>query len=370
MSEPIRILFTIPNFITAGSGLAMLNIIKRLDRSRFAPVVCAMKKGGELDGELERLGIPLIEAPFVVADRPYHTLLARCWRAAQAFRPHRFQIWHSFHWANDWTEPIIARMAGVRCWIYTKKNMGWGRRGYLRAMLATRIVALNADMLKGFFYSRVLGPKARLIPRGVDTFRFAPNTVPRLGVRQGLGLGDNVITLSCVANLVPIKDHPTVLRAIAELPMVHFILAGKELDKEYVASLRGLVQALRIADRAHFLGPVPDVPALLAETDIFVLPTKSPGEGCPVSLLEGMSCAKPCVATDVSGSRDIIEHEKNGLLVPPGDSQAMAQAFQTLISSPDLRQRLGNAARERVVQYFSIEREIAAHEALYAEFAK
>jgi glycosyltransferase involved in cell wall biosynthesis len=152
--------------------------------------------------------------------------------------------------------------------------------------------------------------------------------------------------------------------------MVHFILAGKELDKEYVASLRGLVQALRIADRAHFLGPVPDVPALLAETDIFVLPTKSPGEGCPVSLLEGMSCAKPCVATDVSGSRDIIEHEKNGLLVPPGDSQAMAQAFQTLISSPDLRQRLGNAARERVVQYFSIEREIAAHEALYAEFAK
>jgi len=161
-----------------------------------------------------------------------------------------------------------------------------------------------------------------------------------------------------------------VLRAITELPTVHVILAGKELDKEYAASLRALAQALRIADRTHFLGSVSDVPAVLAETDIFVLPTRLPGEGCPVALLEGMACARPCVATDVPGSRDVIEHEKNGLLVPPGDSQAMAQALQTLISSPDLRQRLGNAARERVVQHFSIEREIAAHEALYAEVAK
>src|SRR5690554_5965792 len=113
---PTRILFTIPNFITAGSGQVMLNIIKQLDRERFAPAVCVLKKGGRLDQEVEALGIPFLEAPFEITPKPYHLLPWRAWKAAQAFRDYGFQIWHSWHYASDYTEPIIARFAGTKGW--------------------------------------------------------------------------------------------------------------------------------------------------------------------------------------------------------------------------------------------------------------
>ena len=74
--RPVPILFTIPNFITAGSGRVLLNIVQRLDRQRFAPTVCVMRRGGRLDAELERMDVPLIEESFTVAARPYHSLPA------------------------------------------------------------------------------------------------------------------------------------------------------------------------------------------------------------------------------------------------------------------------------------------------------
>ena len=130
MSEPVPILFTIPNFITAGSGRAMLNIIQRLDKNRVAPSVCVLRKSGDLDREVEGMGIPLLEAPFVIPARPYASLLWRARQAAGPFRAGRYRLWHSFHYADDYTEAIIARMAGARAWIYTKKNMNWGRRAW------------------------------------------------------------------------------------------------------------------------------------------------------------------------------------------------------------------------------------------------
>jgi hypothetical protein len=98
---PTQILFTIPNFITAGSGRVMLNIIRQLDRTQFDPAVAVLRKGGKLDDEVERLGIPLIEAPFVIPPKPYSTLALRAWQSSRNFRIHRFKLWHSFHYSDD-----------------------------------------------------------------------------------------------------------------------------------------------------------------------------------------------------------------------------------------------------------------------------
>lgn len=365
---PTPILFTIPNFITAGSGQALLNIVARLDRSRFAPAVCVMKKGGELDREVERLGIPLIEAPFTVPAQPYARLLPRAWRAAQAFRPYRFTLWHSFHYADDYTEPIIARLAGARAWVYTKKNMNWRRRAWmLRTWLATRVAAQNQDMLREFFASPWLRRKARLIPRGVDTERFRPAAPAQLRLRERLGIAPSEAVAVCVAHLVPVKGHPTLLQALTQTPGLHLWIAGKALDEEYAARLRHMTTDLRLEGRVHFLGGVKEVPALLAEADLFVLPTVGRGEGCPVALLEAMACGKACIATDIPGARDLVVHQESGLLVPPEDPTALAEALTALARAAELRREYGLAARRRVEQHFTIEREVAAHEALYAE---
>lgn len=370
---PVPILFTIPNFITAGSGRAMLNIIQRLDRDRFAPAVCVFKRGGNLDAEVERLGIPLLEAPFTVPALPRQTLLIRAYRAAQYFRPYRFAIWHSFHYADDYTEPIIARLAGARAWVFTKKNMGWGSRAwFLRALLATHIVAQNTDMMNHFFSSWYFRRKTRLIPRGVVTERFHPQVPPRLRLREKLGIPPTVTVVACVAHLVPVKGHPTLLQAAARVPEVHLWLAGKPLDRDYTERLKALAHQLGIFDRVHFLGGINDVPALLAEADIFALPTwgRWRMEGCPVALLEAMACGKACVATNIPGSRDLVVHGKSGLLVPPENPDALAEALHALVSSPDLRRRLGYAARRRVEQHYTIEREVRDHEALYDEILR
>lgn len=368
MSTPI--LFTIPNFITAGSGRAMLNIIERLDRERFAPAVCVLKRGGRLDGVVERLGIPLLDYPFTIPARPCRSLPLRAWRAARPFRSHGFTLWHSFHYSDDYTEPLIARLAGARGWIYTKKNMNWHRRSwYIRTLLAKRVVAQNSDMLGDFFHSSTFRRKTRLIARGIDATRFAPPVSGARPVRSMLGISDSATVIGCVAHLVPVKGHPTLIEAVARLPLVHLLIAGRPADAVYAAELRRMTTELGVSERVHFLDDVADVPQFWAEAEISVLATwgKWRMEGCPVALLEAMSCGRACVATDIPGSRDLIEHERSGIIVPPEDVGALTAALERLITSAELRHNLGCAARQRVLEHFTIEREVADHEALYSE---
>ena len=369
MPEPVPILFTIPNFITAGSGRAMLNIIERLDRERLAPSVCVLKKGGELDKEVERLGMPLLNFPFTIPPRPYASLWWRAWQAARPFHQGHYRLWHSFHYSDDYTEPIIARIAGAR-WIYTKKNMGWGSRAWLlRTLFARLILAQNSDMLGNFFVSSRFRKKVRLVPRGVKTEAFNPEVPARLHIRQQLGIPADAAVVGCVAHLVPVKGHPTLLEAAARVPGIHLLIAGKPLDAEYTRSLENLARSLEIQDRVHFLGGVQDIPGLLAEMDVFVLPTwgKWRMEGCPVALLEAMSSGRACIATDIPGSRDLVEPGRSGLIVPPEDMDALAAALERLTSSLELRRRLGAGARERILRNFTIEKEVAAHIQVYEE---
>lgn len=367
---PTPILFTIPNFITAGSGGALLNIVQRLNRDKFTPSICVSKRGGRLEAKIESLGIPLLELPFTVSPRPYHTLPIRLWQTANAFRPFRFQLWHSYHYSDDYTEALIAHFSGVRHWVYTKKNMGWGSRAWkLRTLFASRIAAQNTTMLTKFFSGQRTFAKVRLLPRGVDTDRFRPGTAPHLALRQKFGIPLDAPLIGCVAHLVPVKGHPTLIEAISRLESVHLVLAGSPLDEQYVAALKAQIEGQKVGDRVHFLGDVQDVPGFNAEIDIFVLPTlgKMRMEGCPVALLEAMACGLPCVATKIPGSQDIIEHSHSGFLIPPENPEILAEVLQQLIASPELRRQLGAAARQRVLDYYTIEREVAAHEALYAE---
>ncbi len=362
--EPVNILFTIPNFITAGSGRALLNIVERLDRDRFAPAICVLKSGGRLEDEIRARGIPLLELPFTVPARPLIRLPGLIRQAAKQFRPYGFELWHSYHYVDDYTEPLIARAAGVKAWIYTKKNMSWGGRAWrVRTALAKWVVVQNETMIEQFFAGQ--RRKTRLIPRGVDGGKFHPDALPRLKIRRQLGVRADVPLIGCVANLIPNKEQATLIRAAANVPGAYLLLAGKPLDSGYAAHLHCLCSDLGLVDRVHFLGPVEDVPALHAELDLFVLPSLN--EGCPVALLEAMASGLACIAARNPGSQDIIEHKRSGLLVPPGNPEQLARAINTLIDSPGERARLGAAAHARFRAHYTIEQEAARHAALYLE---
>lgn len=368
----IRVLYSIPNFITAGSGGAMLNIASRLDPERFEPSFVVLQRGGKLEARIEASGWSLYEVPYCFRAKPRPTLPWRAWRLARRLPWPTPHVWHSFHYADDYTEPLVARLSGARGWIYTKKNMNWHARSWLvRTRLAHRVVAQNTDMLTSFFDSPRFAAKTVRIPRGVDAERFRPDVEPQLGVRRQLGIDASTPLLGCVGQLLPVKGHDVLIRAMPRLEGAHLAIAGAGDDTTMGRSLQALAGELGVSDRVHLLGPVRDVPAFLTELDVFVHPTLGRGrmEGCPVAVLEAMAAGRAIVATDIPGTRDLIVSDESGILVPPEDVDALDAAIRPLLASADARASFGDGARSRVLDSFTIQHEVAAHAALYEEIA-
>jgi glycosyltransferase involved in cell wall biosynthesis len=224
-------------------------------------------------------------------------------------------------------------------------------------------------MIRSFLSSAVFRRRASLLPPGVDVSAYRPGTPRRLRLRAKFRTPEDAIVMGCVAHLVPVKGHPTLLEALSEVPKVILWIAGRVMDETYVDGLKAQARKLGLENRVVFLGGIDDVPALLAELDIFVLPTWDAWrmEGCPVALLEAMASGLACVATDIPGSRDVIGSGQNGLLVPPRNPAALGEAIRRLALDPDMRREMGRTARERVEDRYSIEREVHAYEVLYEE---
>lgn len=367
MRRPAKILFTLPNFETAGSGRALFEVVRRLDRELFAPTLCVARRGGKLDVEVAAAGLEILESPFTVAPRPLLDLGRRAAVAARAFSGQGFALWHSLHYLDDYTEPLIARAAGAR-FLFTKKNMSWNRRSWLlRSLLSRRIAAQNRDMLRLFFGGWPLSGKTFYLPRGVDTRRFSP--ADELG---GVAPDGERLRVGNVAHLLPVKGQDLLIEAAARLPRIELHLAGRPLDEEYHRRLVTRVEALGIADRVFFHGQVDEVPAFLRRLDVFVLSSRPRGrmEGCPVALLEAMASGLPSIAAAIPGASDLLSEPGSGILLPADDRpflEGLVERLASLTSDRAERLRLGAAARRRVLQEFAIEQEVSRHEYLYRE---
>ncbi|MCX7730267.1 MAG: glycosyltransferase family 4 protein [Candidatus Caldatribacterium sp.] len=199
---------------------------------------------------------------------------------------------------------------------------------------------------------------------GVDVARFQ-SALP--GFRRELGIGDRDIVLTCVAEFTPTKNHAFLLSAwekvVGVCDSAHLVLVG---DGELLERTKALVRE-RAIPRVYFLGRRRDIPEILADTDIVVLVSQR--EGLPRALLEGMAAGKPLVATNVRGNRDLVEDGVNGFLVPQGDVEALARALLKLIGSRELREKMGEASKEKVKPY-SLESVLKEMEKIYRKFLK
>ena len=165
------------------------------------------------------------------------------------------------------------------------------------------------------------------------------------------------------------KDHANFLRAAAlllkEFPDVHFILIGSGVDRENQV-LHQLIQDLGLFNRIHLLGERSDMPCLTTALDI-ATSASAYGEAFPLVVGEAMSCEVPCAVTDVGDSAWIIGN--TGRVVPPRDSEALANAWKDLIElGAKGREALGKAARARIIEHFSLDAVVAQYERLYENF--
>lgn len=189
----------------------------------------------------------------------------------------------------------------------------------------------------------------RVIPNGI---RPEPGNPAR--PRRELAIGKREILILSVGNLYPVKGHEVLLRALGRLhnrrPGLDWRLAiaGRGRKRE---SLEALARERGIGSLVHFLGHRDDVPDLLSAADVFVMPSFS--EGLPLALLEAMFAGKAIAASSVGGIPEAVQGERDALLVPPGDDQALASAMERLLTDPWLRSRLGVRAKRRAAGRFS-----------------
>ena len=213
-------------------------------------------------------------------------------------------------------------------------------------------------------------PETRLqiVPNTVDTARFRRLPQARGAIRQELGVGDGFLWLA-VGRFEPAKDYPTMIAAFARLaaerPDSQLVLVGEGSLKSEVERL---VRQGGLAGRVRLLGVRRDVPELLSAADGYVL--SSAWEGMPVAVLEASAVGLPIVATSVGGVPEVVEDGTTGLLVPPGNPAALADAMIRLESlSPEGRAAMGRRGRTLVEERYGIERVMQMWERLYSEFA-
>ena len=185
---------------------------------------------------------------------------------------------------------------------------------------------------------------------GVDLSKFKPDLfdlVTRVEKRKALGLCEQDIMLLSVGELNNNKNHATVLNALSDMPEnVHYFVAGSGINAK---SLAGLAKSKQLDKRFHLLGLRSDIVELLNCADIFCFPSKR--EGLPVSVIEAMACGLPCVVSTARGNTDLINDGDGGYLCSPTDSAAFVVALNELISSPELREKIGKNNKKNSAKY-------------------
>lgn len=382
--DQIQILRVIARLNVGGPALHATLLADRLDPLRYHTRLVAGREGpGEanyltLTGQsLENLTIIPSLGREIRGTQDVFAFV-QLYRLIRQMRPH---IVHT-HTAKAGTlGRLAARLAGVPVVIHTYH--GHVFQGYFSpvktrlflsierglARWTDRLLTVSEAVRRDLLLQRIGSPeRLRVVPLGLDLDPFLHCDGLRGQLRVELGVGDTPL-VGIVARLVPIKRHEDFLAAAAavvrRLSACRFLVVG---DGELRDSLKARVRALGLDGRVHFLGWRGDLPRLYADLDLVVLTSAS--EGLPVSLIEAMAAARPVVATRVGGVPDLVEDGVTGLLVPPGDPGALAEAIVALLADPERRRHMGEAGRKRVYPAFSASRLLADMDRLYAELLR
>jgi len=203
--------------------------------------------------------------------------------------------------------------------------------------------------------------RIRVVPSAVAP--LAPARRSRADVREELVLGPDTALLLTTAALVDHKDHPTAVRAVARCAAdVHLAVAG---EGELRGDVEACVHGEGVAERVTLLGQRGDVPDLLAAADVYL--AASHMEGLGTALMDAGLAGLPVVGTRAGGIPEVVEHRRTGILVPPRDPDALAQAVDEIAADAALRRRMGRAAADRVARLFSVERMVEQTVAVYRE---
>lgn len=349
----------------------ILALLRQLDRERFRPYLVAMKGPGDLIEQAQKMGVEATNLQFDVKGK-FHGW--REWR--RVLRQTKPRLIHSFLFHSNLLarftkilNPSIQVISGIRT-VYTVEQYGrrYGQLERWTHCLDSLYVA-NSEQgrLSAMDAIGLPGQKVRMVPNGIDIGPFSePNDEIRKSVRNEFRISSEEFVIGVVAQLRPAKRHDLLLEAFADalkaIPNMRLLLVG---GGEREQALREQAAAIQIDAAVTFAGYRSDARRILRGLDAFTLP--SDVEGIPVSVMEAMEAGLPVIATRIGGIPDLIEDGVSGCLIEPGDENALTENILRIASNDNLRNQLGQAARERVVQQFSVQRMARRFEELYEQ---
>lgn len=346
---PVRLALCLDNLQIGGTELNAVRWAEQLPRDRFQLTVVVFQADGPLRERFVRTGAKVVHLPL---ESLYGAGAVRLGaRFARLLRRERIQILHTqdiysnifgVPWARLARVPAV--VASRRWWHLNPRPIHrianrWAYRGAHRVLANTPSIATMLTREEGIPASKVV-----CVPNFLaeDSFQPLP-AAERTAWRARMGLPADAFAIGIVARLVGVKDHATLLRAMArvraEVHNAHLVCAG---DGPLRAELQSLAAELGLEKHVHFPGTVTLPFSLHHLLDVSVLCSVT--EGLPNSILEAMAAGRPVVATRVGGVPDAIQDGTTGVLVPPSNPDALAAALLSLIRAPDRARALGAAA--------------------------
>lgn len=368
-----------------GPERLVVELARHLDKTLFDVTICGLwRYGGPMEERrvqhLAQQGIQTLR----LAPRPgpassrvasYQGLLASLPGLRAILRERTVDVLHSHGEGPDLAAVLARRASDARVVMRTAHNeREWWRWPIMRNLLIDWIFPLCfdaevcvsqavVDKLGRHLSRRLLGKKPLYIPNAVNLERFTRIAIDPRQKRLELGLRPNQPVVGIIGRLARQKGHVYFLQAahhlLGEIPNAQFLVIG---TGSLLAGLEQLAGKPGLAGHIRFLGPRDDVEELLPALDVLV--SSSLWEGLSTVVMEGMAAGVPVVATDVSGSRELITDGVTGLLVPPADAMALARAIQALLADPAQARHLAEAARRRAAG-FSIRGVAERHQELY-----
>lgn len=378
--RPARILFLHPSDELYGADVALLYLLRGLDRTQFEPLVILANDNeykGLLSRELHASGIETRSLPIAVARRKYLTptgmprffgrVRTSARMVADIIEQEHIDLVHSNTLAV-WTGAFAARRAR-RPHIWHVHELLENPRPLVTIMRrlvpshSVRVVGVSHAVLEPVLVTPKAKAKGVVIYNGKepDTWMHAPG---RDLVRRELGCGPDDVLVGMVARVSRMKGPDLCVQAMAPLmakyPNLHCFIAGGPIPGETgpLNELRQLVASSPAPERFHLLGERHDAPNLTAAMDILAAPSRY-GEGAGLSIIQAMFASKPVVSSDVGGFKEHVVNGVTGWIVPRYDVEALREKLDYFLLNPDRRAEMGAAGQQYALQHFTLDRTIS-----------
>lgn len=375
MNSRKKVMHIINSFSLAGAEKLVFDIAQTIDKEKYDVFICAVGRSTnemleqKIKEDLCKNSIKVFSLDKKLKENRFSTII----KLSKIIRENEIEIIHTHCPSPDFYGRIAAKITG-RKRIYTTIHNTTGYSQISEKILGkftSRYIAISDQVKKYMVEDLYINEgKISIVHNGIDVLKYSESEVDVESYKTSLGLQADDIIISNIGRITEQKGHIYLIKSIKvvkeKYPNIKVLIVGnKDLDKPLYKKLKEIVIKEDLEKNILFLGDRQDIPEILKISDIFVFPSLY--EGFSLVTLEVIASSTPIIATDVGSIREIVTHNKNGIIIPPKESTTIAESILLLLDNPSLAQSLSTNGQNDVIKRFSINQTTKKLEDIYMQ---